>query len=92
MEDFEASVITRLKELSISELKVYPNPFDGQIHLTIPDNLRIQKVYLIDATGRVSAFPAPTDNTTMEVGGLSPGIYILQLHTDKGVINRKLIK
>ena len=92
MEDFEASVITGRGELFLPGLRVYPNPFDQQIHLNIPDNIRIQRIYLIDVVGRISAFSAGKDHATLEVGGLSPGVYMLQLHTDKGIINKKIIK
>jgi hypothetical protein len=92
MEEFEASVITGMKELFIPGLKAFPNPFDQQIHLTIPDNIRIQRIYLIDVMGRISTFSAQPDQTTLEVGGLPPGIYMLQLHTDIGIIHKKMIK
>jgi len=92
MEEFEENKITGLTRLFMADIKVYPNPFDQRIHLELPDNIHIQRIYLIDVLGRVSAFPASTTKTTLEVGGLSPGIYILHLQTDKGVMNKRIIK
>jgi hypothetical protein len=92
LEEFEQNKITGLTRLFMADIKVYPNPFDQQIHLELPDNIHIQRIYLIDVLGRVSAFPASTTKTTLEVGGLSPGIYILHLQTDKGVMNKRIMK
>lgn len=92
MEEFEGNKITGTTELISAGIKVYPNPFNQQIQIELPDHIHIQKIYLIDVLGRVSAFPAGTNKTTIEVEGLSPGIYILQLKTDKGVINKRIIK
>lgn len=92
MEEFEGNKITDISEILGADIKVYPNPFNQQIHLELPDNIQIQRICLIDVLGRASAFPANTNNTTLEVGGLSPGLYILQLRTDKGTINKRIIK
>jgi hypothetical protein len=92
LQEFEGNKITGIAELISAEIRVYPNPFDQQIHLEYPDNLNIEKIYLIDVLGRVSAFPAIQEKATLEVGGLSPGIYILQIQTNKGTINTRVIK
>ncbi len=92
MEEFEVNKITRISDWLKADIKVYPNPFNQEIHLELPDNIQIQRIYLIDALGRTSAFPASINNTTLEVGGFSPGIYILQLQTNEGVINKRILK
>ncbi len=92
MEEFEGNKITDVNELFPGEVKVYPNPFNHQIHIELPDNFKIQSIFLIDVLGRVSAFHATTNHTILEVGGFSPGIYILQLQTDKAIINQRVIK
>jgi len=92
MEEFERNKITGITGLSTAGIKVYPNPFNQQIHLDLPDNIQIRRICLIDVLGRASAFPSRINHTTLEVGGLSPGIYILQLQTDKGIINRRMVK
>jgi hypothetical protein len=92
MEEFEGNKITDINEIFGAGIKVYPNPFNQQIQIALPDHIQIRRIYLMDVLGRVSSFPAGTNNTTLEVEGLSPGIYILQLQTDKGIINKRMIK
>jgi parallel beta-helix repeat protein len=92
IEEFEENKITDISGLSGAGVRVYPNPFNQQIQIELPDHIQIQRIYLMDVLGRVSAFPANKGRTTLEVGGLSPGIYILQLQTDKGVISKRMVK
>lgn len=92
MEEFEGNKITGNPDLISAGIRVYPNPFNQQIQLEIPDHIQLQGIYLIDVLGRTSVFPALTNKTTLEVGGLSPGIYIMQLWTDKGIINKRMVK
>jgi hypothetical protein len=92
MEEFEENKVTDITESISAGIKVYPNPFNQQIHLALPDNIQLQRICLIDVLGRVSVFPATTNNATIEVGGLSPGIYVMQLWTDKGIINKRMVK
>ncbi len=73
MEEFEGNKITDISDLFMADIKVYPNPFNQQIHMELPDNIQIQRIYLIDVLGRVTAFPASTNKTTLEVGGIVPG-------------------
>jgi hypothetical protein len=92
MEEFEGNKITDITEMFGNGIKIYPNPFNQQIYIVLPDNIQLRRICLMDVLGRVSVFPATTNNTTIEVGGLSPGIYIMQLWTDKGIINKRMVR
>jgi hypothetical protein len=70
-------------------VKVFPNPSDGQINIssTIPfthvslRNMLGQEVY----TMAVSA-----QTYHIQTNDLAPGLYILQLKTEQGLINKKI--
>jgi hypothetical protein len=92
MEAFDVDKITGIDDIFPAEVKVYPNPFRQEIYIELPDHLYLQGICLIDIHGRVSAFPAGTHVTALEVENLSPGIYILQLWTDKEIFSKRMIK
>ena len=92
MEAFEGSKITGIGEFLQAGIRAYPNPFIREIHLDWPDNLQVRGIYMFDVLGRANAFPVPGNNTVLEVEGLAQGLYILQVRTDKGVFNQRMIK
>jgi acetyl esterase/lipase len=67
--------------LAEPQLLIYPNPASDHIQIAIQDQNQLSSYSLSDYTGR-EIINAPCDGkeTSLSVKGLSPGIYILQLH------------
>jgi hypothetical protein len=70
---------------------VYPNPAKGVVNVS--SSVAVNKISITDISGRtvinnanISAFDA-----TLNVESLIKGMYIMQVHTDKGVVVKKLM-
>ncbi len=76
-------------------LEIYPNPLQGNTTLKIADHLGGPlSLNLYNGMGKLIRVIQPMQNHTviLDKGDLNPGIYILQLHGDDGIIaQRKLL-
>ena len=80
--------------VGISELKhpgisVYPNPIING-HVVIQSETKIQRIIILDATGRFLHSSTPLAKQTSVDCTWSSGIYILQIQTQGKWINRKI--
>ncbi|MDY0014727.1 MAG: T9SS type A sorting domain-containing protein [Bacteroidales bacterium] len=72
-----------------NNVKVYPNPSDGKINI-YSENM-FTRVKLVNMLGQVVYnVPVTANEFTFEMSDLHPGIYVLQLQTEKGLISRKI--
>lgn len=74
-----------IEDISISDIKVYPNPSDGLVTISLPSGLTTTCFALRDVTGRTVkeiSFPSLLSAYTFPTSGIKPGIYFLYL-TDK---------
>tara|TARA_R110000868_G_scaffold258149_4_gene515496 strand:+ start:1493 stop:3061 length:1569 start_codon:yes stop_codon:yes gene_type:complete len=72
-----------------TNLKVFPVPASNQVN--IESDIEIETIDIIDITGKlVSKIELP--NKTLDISGLSKGIYILRLYSKSGTTNRRIIK
>ncbi|NQX98180.1 MAG: T9SS type A sorting domain-containing protein [Flavobacteriales bacterium] len=79
-----------INELSNESLSVYPNPAKNQ--LTITNNQsQILNISIIDITGK-TVKTIIGNVSTVNVSGLTKGIYFLQVQTEKGLLNSKFIR
>jgi len=93
---------TGIKENPVeNRIKVYPNPTTGQ--LTIDnEELTIKSVSIFDIYGRKvgGKFPSNSlegwqpqaDGVVINISHLPCGIYFLQIHTEQGTVNKKIVK
>jgi hypothetical protein len=72
-----------------NKVKIYPNPVISQF--SIDSEEVIEKVTIVTSMGRVVE-SIVTPNSTLDVAHLSTGVYYLQIQTEKGLINQKLVK
>lgn len=79
-----------IEDQLLSEIAVFPNPTTNFITLNLPSNISVEKMSLIDITGKNTQLPV-TDNT-INMSSLANGIYILKIETQAGVAVRKVIK
>ena len=77
-----------------SMLKVYPNPVSKgnslNVELGINTNVKV-KIYSVTGKEMLSTKAADLSKVSVDVSNLANGIYIAQIITDFGTINRKVI-
>jgi hypothetical protein len=69
-------------------MNVYPNPSSGKINIRTSE--RVNTVRITDMQGRQLG---EWNSSTLELGNYAKGVYMLEIHTDKGVyLNRIVIE
>jgi hypothetical protein len=72
-------------EFSVS---LFPNPAQHQIQVQV-EGANLQKITMTDILGR--EFRIPIENP-IDISLLKPGVYLVRVETDKGVVSKKLVK
>lgn len=72
--------------IASTDLRIYPNPTSGAFQFDIPAGIQIEKILLIDATGKHHReFKSTIDNHfVLERKGLPAGLYVVQLIVANG--------
>lgn len=82
---------TSIETDSFTDIKftVYPNPASEALQIKI-EGAEINTISIFDFHGRkIRVFSA--DKTLLNIKGLTVGKYILQVDTDKGILNKKIV-
>lgn len=97
--DFNAPVITNTATttfgvLSLSgndekHVSIYPNPVTDELHIAVSQGV-LQHIEIYDLNGRLCHTAGGQDIVNAQQ--LSPGLYILKVHTDTGTSSFRLIK
>lgn len=70
---------------NVTNLRVWPNPTHGPLHLTLPADKVISEIQVLDQQGRfISNFPKGTLNDHLDLSPLTTGSYILEVRTTEG--------
>jgi GH35 family endo-1,4-beta-xylanase len=74
-------------------VSVYPNPVtNGKLTVEGKSAETLHLVELIDANGKMVKTSHPNQiKTEIEVSGLKKGLYFLRIHTEKNVLNEKIV-
>lgn len=89
---------TSVKEISeLGSLEIFPNPTEDNIRISYAlTEGKANFLQLRDITGKLLHSKTISNEVSGEIiidlSNLSGGMYLCQLHTDKGVISRKVIK
>ena len=90
--------VEELAQKGLIGLQIFPNPARSMVNLSF--DLAKQDevdVSLYDITGRlidrplVKSLPAGSYNEEINVSGLSPGVYVIDIHTSKSKQSRRLV-
>jgi hypothetical protein len=76
------SVLSTPKTPSIEKIKVYPNPSRGEVMISNPTNIKLQKITVFNILGsKVKTITRNLEerNTRLNLNDLTKGIYILKL-------------
>jgi len=77
---------------SNSGFTFYPNPASGTLSINSESNLLNLTIY--DLTGRIVYFEEVLNQNklTVDISGLTDGMYLLKAETEQGIFSRKMIK
>lgn len=75
-------------------LKIYPVPAQTQLTVDVPTSVVIEQLNLANVTGATvfqQTVSVRTNRTTIALGTLPKGVYVLTVQTNKGVVSRKIM-
>lgn len=90
--DFSA-VNTGVSVPEAAALNVFPSPASGVLTIETETGALIQRVDVSDVLGRQvkSMETEVAEMVTLDLGGLTPGVYTLSVATDRGVLVKKVV-
>lgn len=83
----QVSPATATDQLSMNFISFYPNPVDDIVHISSAENFSVS-VFNLNGKKLI----AENNKLDLDVSELIPGIYILEIHSGKDIIRKKLIK
>jgi len=87
-----------LSSLSVADSKnntisIFPNPVSDQFQVNLNNQQKILNLKILDVNGRIVKKIKPNlSRNTYQLSNLKAGIYFLLLETDKGRLEKKIIK
>jgi hypothetical protein len=86
---FEAAATKSAEHLSEKGFKLYPNPFDESITMSIDNPERVYEIVIYDAMGKfIRKMDKSAVSTSVEIGSeLTSGDYIIKIRTGNQVIS-----
>ena len=82
-----------LKEgLSFASFGIYPNPASDQVNLVLGELQTATTIRVYDIGGRLSKTIENYDGRALNVSDLKPGLYIVQIQSEKGSHETRFIK
>lgn len=78
-------------EYLLETASVYPNPSNGVFTIDLKSSTLIEKVSLTDISGKQMAVTLDANNS-FDISSYNTGVYILNLQTSEGVLNKRIIK
>ncbi len=87
------NITTSVSELGRdrAQLILYPNPAEDILHWRIPDFAPRQRARVLDALGR-TVFTGDAKDGNIDIHGLSPGGYVLELSAGDTVLRSRFVK
>ena len=83
---------TGIKQVTGSneQVAVYPNPSNGSFVIEPSSNTK-QTMQVYDVTGKLVLSQTIIGKTTIDAGTLNEGIYNISLHSNEGIINKRVV-
>jgi hypothetical protein len=81
-----------LDQINISDINVFPNPTNGEVNVTMPENMNVD-VQIFDAQGKlVSEQMNVTNNGKLNISNVTPGVYMVRLTAENAVQTFRVVK
>lgn len=72
-----------------SSVSVYPNPSSDVFKISLPSNVEVMNSSLVDVLGKTTG--VVYNNGEMNVSSLAPGVYFMNIETNLGSYNQKVV-
>ena len=72
------------------EIQIYPNPTSDYINISFPNQIEITTVSIYNALGQLVFDTNKFEN--IYISNLTTGLYYLSINTNKGVVNKTMIR
>ena len=91
--EFDVRGATGIDNKLSREFKVYPNPADDMLSIELSESVQRLNVGIYSITGQLvmNRMFQNTNIVELDVSGLTTGIYILKLNTDKETYNSRIV-
>lgn len=83
--------VLSLNDSLLQQVAVYPNPTKEKVTVSLPNALSVTKASLTDISGKQMTILLDANNS-FSVSEFAAGIYILNLETSEGVLNKRIVK
>ncbi len=78
-----------VKQIPTNNVKVYPNPASGIIRISLNSGEQLTNCSVLSLTGKKLL---TSKSETIDVSSLPPGVYLIEIQTDKDVYLQKIVK
>lgn len=86
--NFTRTTINAIENIELgNQLSIYPNPVSSELRVS-SEYLKINAIEITDLTGKIVLVSNKTD---INVSNLSNGTYLVNIHSDKGIVTKKII-
>ena len=88
-EQCEMADVTGIGEILEDDVRIYPNPTSGELTIQA---VGMKHLRIVDVLGRKVYDQAVEGNEkTLNLSGFGSGVYLLNITTEKGVVNRRIV-
>ena len=90
----EIVIPTGIEDKILDIVRIYPNPVDNRLKIELQDNVRVERVEFVDYSGKLyspNGISRKDNNLTIFISNIKNGNYILNLVTEKGVNQAKVV-
>jgi len=86
--------IVGIHQINVSKeaLNIYPNPTTGSATVVVDGTLKMERLEVYNVVGQIvyKSEAQSKDKHVIELGSIAPGVYTVQVYTDKGTVSRKI--
>ncbi len=86
-----ANTTTAIEETVLNNLQLYPNPVSKELTIEIDNNNKYVDFEIINSIGQVVYKGNLQEKRTILTSGLTKGIYMVKIQTDKGSFSKKIV-
>ena len=81
-----------LDQVSITDMNVFPNPTNGEVNLSLPENVSVN-VSIFDAQGKLVAEQMNvTNNGMLNIAHVTTGVYMVRLTSSNAIQTFRIVK
>ncbi len=87
------NVITKIKNQTLTDTKIFPNPSDGIVTISLKDSYQDLSIQLFDVTGKIidSKQFKHHQEIKLDYSYLEKGIYYLHINSENGTYTSKIV-